>query len=419
MTIKKKYDGITSVPIKSSLGKAEAFIQKRGKYWYFQMWLPKENRYERRSLKTQYVETAIEKAEGLLIEIRQKISKGESIGSLNCAYGVKRYLDYRRKEVSDTGEGIVINRWKTLELHLRHWLEYIGSQRKLKELDISDCLGYFDWRRQSSKKLIKANTLKNEQSTINSMMNYLKEINETNIQAFKFEKVKAIQTDRDLIRRQTFTREEYRIFYKTLRQYTAKSLKLSDDRMRYRQLIRHWLLISANSGLRSGEQRQLKWSDVELLNAKNPQTNKTERFAKISIRALTSKVRKGREFYMRSGELFDSLRVYQSHKVNDGLVFSMDGTRQLDRSLLQKEWTSIMEMTGIKDYKERGIVPYSLRHFCITERLTSGMSIQQVALMCGTSIKQIEATYYHQPQAELLTNAMRNYKIIDGLIQTN
>ena len=74
MTIKKKYDGITSVPIKSSLGKAEALIQKRGKYWYFQMWLPKENRYERRSLKTQYVETAIEKAEGLLIEIRQKIS---------------------------------------------------------------------------------------------------------------------------------------------------------------------------------------------------------------------------------------------------------------------------------------------------------------------------------------------------------
>ena len=66
---------------------------------------------------------------------------------------------------------------------------------------------------------------------------------------------------------------------------------------------------------------------------------------------------------MRSGELFDRLREYQIHKVNDGLVFSMDGTRQLDRSLLQKEWTTIMEMTGIKDYKERGIVPYSLVFF--------------------------------------------------------
>ena len=39
----------------------EAFIYKRGEYWQFRMWLPKENKYARKSLRTRSETTAIEK----------------------------------------------------------------------------------------------------------------------------------------------------------------------------------------------------------------------------------------------------------------------------------------------------------------------------------------------------------------------
>ena len=39
----------------------EACIYKRGEYWQFRMWLPKENKYARKSLRTRSEATAIEK----------------------------------------------------------------------------------------------------------------------------------------------------------------------------------------------------------------------------------------------------------------------------------------------------------------------------------------------------------------------
>jgi len=387
MTIKKKYDNHTSFPIRSNSFDNEAFIQKRGNNWYFNMWINTEQKYLRKSLKTSNPTIAIAKGEQELFEIRNKLKKGKTITSLNCKQGVQQYLDYRK---GDVGKSIVIGRYKTIETHLTHFLNYIDEQTKLKDLSFADCIDYFEFRNSSSKKEITPTTLKNEQSTINSLIKFLKKRDEVDIEAFEFRHMKDIQTDTNSIKRQTFTLDEYQLLYKYLYQrYTAKSMKLDDRQMAFRQLIRHWVLIGTNSGLRSGEQRQLKWSDVEL------KTIEGKRLAKITVRKETTKVRKTRVFHCRSGELFERLRECQSHKVNNGLVFSIDGVRELDRSVLNKEWKKIMQEVGIKDWKERKIVPYSLRHFCITQRIDSGKSMIDVANMHGTSVAQIERTYYH------------------------
>jgi len=39
----------------------EACISKRGEYWQFRMWLPKDNKYARKSLRTRSESTAIER----------------------------------------------------------------------------------------------------------------------------------------------------------------------------------------------------------------------------------------------------------------------------------------------------------------------------------------------------------------------
>jgi len=71
---------------------------------------------------------------------------------------------------------------------------------------------------------------------------------------------------------------------------------------------------------------------------------------------------------------------------------------------------NIVERAGIKDSDTRDLVPYSLRHFMITQRIMSGLDFKAVADMCGTSITQIEKTYYHLNDEIRYTNAMADYK---------
>ena len=399
MSIKKKTDNFTSYPISTASSGEQAIIQKRGNKWYFQMWLIDEKKYYRRSLRTESHRVALERGENELFNIRNKLDNGKTITSLTCKQGVEKYLKHRK---GDIGRKIVEGRYKTIETHLTHFLKYIGEQKRLKDLEFDDCMDYFDWRCRSSKKEITPITLKNEQSTINSLICYLRKYDDVDIVKFDFREMSEIRTDSNSIKRQTFTLDEYQRLYKYLRQkYTAKSLKLDDRQMAFRQLIRHWILICANSGMRSGEQRQLRWSDVEI-------TNKQDRtLAKITIRAETSKVRRTRIFYMRSGELFLRLREFQTHKVNNGLVFSVDGIRALDRSVLNKEWHKIMVECGIDEHRQRKIVPYSLRHFCITQRLLAGNSLLAISDMCGTSVSQIEKTYWHTQEQSRIETALK------------
>jgi len=43
----------------------EACVYKRGEYWQFRLWLPKENKYARKSLRTRSESTAVERGKAL------------------------------------------------------------------------------------------------------------------------------------------------------------------------------------------------------------------------------------------------------------------------------------------------------------------------------------------------------------------
>ena len=46
----------------------------------------------------------------------------------------------------------------------------------------------------------------------------------------------------------------------------------------------------------------------------------------------------------------------------------------------------MVESAGIKDLATRNIVPYSLRHYMITQRIMSGLDFHAIADMCGNHI---------------------------------
>ena len=112
-------------------------------------------------------------------------------------------------------------------------------------------------------KEISDTTIRNEMVTINNFIKYcFADVKVTHISAFKYTAMpkKSFDIDAELIRRQTFSSHEYNTFTNPLGSYTVqKNTKhLIQNKIFERQIIRIYSLFCANSGLRSGEIRQLK-----------------------------------------------------------------------------------------------------------------------------------------------------------------
>ncbi len=384
----------------------EACVYKRGEYWQFRMWLAKENKYARKSLRTRSETTAVERGKAAYLEIYANLQQGKTYFSITTKEGVQQYLDFRKRDV-ELGH-IVSGRLATIATHLQHWLSFIGKDTKLKELERTDCENYFYYRQKSTNSNVKQVTVQNEQSTINACIKWLNKNGETHIDGFDFKKLPRLDKGNDAIRRATLTNDEYQSLYRAMRTYCAKHNKLDDDELKVRKVVQHYILIAANSGLRVGEQRQLHWNDVQLEKHKINGTQQT--LARVNVRAETSKVRTSRTFLCRNGQYFDRLREINKPGSHNQLIFTVDGENALSKRTLLYHWHKMIELADIPERETRDLVPYSLRHFMITQRIMSGLTFRQIADMCGTSVAQIEKTYYHLNDEIRITNAVADYR---------
>jgi integrase len=417
MGLKKKYVGDDQIVIFD-----EALIQKRGEFWYFRMWLAGEGTYVRVSLRTQNRQTAIDKAKTFFHQIKADQANGKTYFSLTAEAGVELYLEQRQKDV-EVGH-IVKGRYGTIRTHLGHWLDFIGRKTKLKELERTDCENYFYARAQESAgSTLSQSTVKNEQTTINAMMEWLWRRNEVTIREFDFKKLQRVDSSDDAVRRATFTREEVTSLRKVLVGYAADAAKDLKKPGNLKKLVTaYYLLISSITGLRTGEQRQLTWGDIRFDVATK---NKIEvGIVAITVRSETSKVRKRRQFLVQDDGYFDGLfkimaSVLRRKNYADCLIFSTNGTSMIKEQDILDTFAVAVEKADIDNVSKRKIVPYSFRHYFITDRIKSGLSYARVAQICGTSVTQIEKIYYHIDKDVMITDALASYFVSDdGVIVT-
>lgn len=382
----------------------EAVIYKRGEYWQFRMWLAKENKYARKSLQTTNQATALDRAKKFFFEIKAAQELGKTYFSLTAKDGVKKYIESRQKDVN--AGLIVAGRLGTIKTHLEHWLNFIGRDTKLKEIERTDCEDYFYYRTQQSRGNAKQITIQNEQSSINACIKFLFRNHLCHIDKFDFKKLPRLDRNNEAIRRSTFEQHEFDALVRILPSYcNKKQNRLDNSEWLTRQLIRHYILIAARSGLRVGEQRQLRWCDVELFRTVTDNHDGLHLVA-IKVRASTSKVRTSREVICKGGHYFKRWRKLIKPKYETDLIFSLDGKTELSKRTLLYHFHKIVELADIEDSENRDLVPYSLRHYMITERIMKGLSFRQVAEMCGTSMTQIERTYYHLNDDIRMENAL-------------
>jgi integrase len=405
----------------------DALVYKRGEYWQMRLWLAKESKYARFSLKTRNRSTAIDKAKLQYHELMSQQLQGKTYFSLNTKQGVELYLKQRWKDYE--AELIVVGRYNTIKTHLHHWLNFIGKDTKVKELERTDCENYYHERTKTKKNIrISQTTVENEQSSINAMMSWLHKNNEAYIDGFDFIKLKAIDKGIYTNRRSTFTDVEVARFTSKLNAYIDEAKKdLKSDGNLSKAMTGFYLGFALESGLRRGEQLKLRWSDIEDMEHSLARKTKFD-LIKVTVRGETSKVRKTRKIVVKDYEYIHGVLnlVYQRYKeikserelkneLGDQLIFSFNGTTELTGRAIGYHFDKIVELAEIITIG-RDIVPYSLRHYFITQRVNSGLNIAAIAEMCGTSIAQIEKTYYHTSEDKMVSNALAGYEYRDGLL---
>ncbi|MGA1560240.1 MAG: site-specific integrase, partial [bacterium] len=115
----------------------KGLLSKRGDYWHFRLWLEKEKKYVRRSLKTRKRHIAVELAKEMYLEIYANVKQGKSYYSITCEQAVERWMKMRLKDY-EVGQ-ISYGRYATMKSHLKTWKEFIGAKKRLKDLTRKDC----------------------------------------------------------------------------------------------------------------------------------------------------------------------------------------------------------------------------------------------------------------------------------------
>jgi len=377
-----------------------------GEKWQFRMWLPNENKYLRVTTKTENLNDAMKFAQETWIRVSADAQKGKKVFSATIDQIVDEYLNERQKDVES--ERITKGRLGTVASHLKAFRRYAASNGYTRGSDLSSrsLLGYEDWRRKDHTDIKKV-SIANELATIKHCLKHAHIEQLIDVATFTTKKIKVDdKVDVREIEARTFTVEEYEKLTKYLRSWAAKKNCSDENEYVLRQALRHWVLVGANTMMRIGELKQLRWGNVKTYK------HGKHTLAQIYVARETTKVRTPREIDVRGGQYLERWKKLSKATKNTDLVFSDAGGDAIDRTQMYRLWKQWIDDLGFDKEGSRNLTWYSLRHFGITMRIAAGNTYETIAMIAGTSAKEIEKTYRHILREEMRTAATRELEVI-------
>lgn len=359
--------------------------------------------------------------------------------------------DWYKRKVDSGGWRDERANWH-LKYFNRYFNEYFTDARTKKsmlldDIDVDYAQRYFEWRRaywntEANAKKLKYNpkrrdaktratfnaskqpakkTLQMEQSALNQIFFDAVERNRTE-QRFR---LTAPDIDTGDGQRAGFNADEYKQLYTYLRSYrdavgVFKATRLNSWHKLMRQQMYCFVIFMANSGLRVGEARMMKWSDVKF----DIELEDGRHIAEVRVSQHTKK-RKVRYVQTQEGgnkQLKDWRKVSTKTAADDWVWYALGRSNEVRQiGDLNKTFQTILKQIPYND-REDGLLYdndgkkrslYSLRHVYADLRLSDGVSIQNLAKNMGTMVKQIELHYSHlqtRDEREDITKTKRTNK---------
>ena len=209
-------------------------------------------------------------------------------------------------------------------------------------------------------------------------------------------------------RRPTFTQDEWKTIYTRARDWVIDGESKGAWRQRF--MAQQYVLVLANTGLRIGELRGLRWSDLRTVETSDRTRLVGEVRGKTGAREVV--FQSGADVYIK--RIYD-LRLEELAKAPDHseVIFCHPDGRPIQS--MKNSFISLLNFSGIS-LERNGMsrTLYSLRHFYATMRLSNETSPFLLAKQMGTSVEMLEKFYGQTVSSELaaqITKASRSKKV--------
>ena len=394
-------------------------IYSRGTIFYGRVYRGEgTRRYIHRSLKTKDLGEARNRAEDLYYEIRYRKQNNLSLDAKRFKDVIDEYIKLRRNqfERGTYKQSNKAHQQQTSEQNLRQMVrvskflvEYFGNML-VEKMDNAALADYVPWRRDYYRRMPESErprnhrldpadkTLEWETTFTLTVLKWAHERGYRGQKPLPKFRHKASRTKT----RPSFTMEEYRRLHRQMRRWITETDK---DEWRYtRELLRDYVLILANSGIRVGEANNLREQD--LIKFKDDAGRENYRFI---VNGKTGK----REVVMRKNALPYIVRTLERNARWRELWAETDPTKlKRRRKTLLQNWLFPMidggQIISLADQFDKVLAPldmkqnddgenlslYSLRHFYAVQMLRRGRAnVYDIAKNMGTSVEMIERYY--------------------------
>jgi integrase len=387
-------------------GKYRATLYRRSDIenssWFLRVFLKEEGRHYRKSLKTSSRLEAVERATSELVSVLAKVESGQRILAVSLKELVRRFSLHLEQQVASgalSPRTLVSQRYRVKLGCDFLAVEYAaGLETKISSVDGQIFQKYLEWRQAKAARdridgTIRRDVVRDELLVIRKMFLFARKeklCTERSVPNWDF------VVEREGPRRERITQQNYKHFINRVRTW-AQDAKAEKD-VYHRRLLQHFVLVVANSGMRSGELFGLRNEDVE--------RRDTAKECLIHIRPETSKVRRGRQITLiasSGGRTDGSWEVnyllrwfndHQRHKEPRDFVFSPFASGdKTARDVFYHSYKNLRK--ELKEVNLDWFDTYHCRHFWITNRLLAEEPIHFVAKAAGTSTGEIEKTYSH------------------------
>jgi integrase len=256
-------------------------------------------------------------------------------------------------------------------------------------------------------KAIKKKPFKASQSTINTHNSALNRVfDEALLRGWITSSIKPVLLNKGVKAesRGAFPPEEYKDIYTKLRAWSKSGR--TEDTKELRQVLREYVLILANTGIRHGtEAANLKWKHIAWYQDKGERyltlnvdgkRGKRELVARDSTTDYLDRLRKLNPRLSKYATLDDLIAA----KKDEFVLVGSSGKEILTNSLAAsfRQFLNETKLLMGADDKPRSL--YSLRHTYATFALADGRNIHKLAVQMGTSVGMLEK-YYSKVSARL------------------
>ena len=322
---------------------------------------------------------------------------------------------------------ITYETWRGKRGHLNKLKKFYENKNQVVEkIDWKKLYNYPKWRLETTcylknpieiKPPLRRDTICAELVTIRAYFAFLVEKGLI-LKVPEFKKVS--RENRRETRRDHLSVKQYKQTINTVRSW-ANSINATPSQTYNRKVLYNSILIMTNSLLRVGTLRNLVWGDLE------EATNLTKEEQKLGhlIRVRQEANKKGEkrtiqsptvEYFNRIRELSGIPKVPKSQfphvppeYLNKPILKKFNKDERLGQGTWEREWKKIKEECKARYWGNKKISWYSFRHTGISMGVGNDIPLIQLANFAGTSVREIELTYYHHEEEsrktwEVITN---------------